>query len=47
MNSASWQATATCNTAGLQQPGFVGIRPVNLSSTATTLRFDDLAATSI
>ena len=44
---ASWQATATDTTAGLQQAGSVGIRTVNLSSTATTLRFDDLAATSI
>jgi hypothetical protein len=42
---ASWQATATNATAGLQQAGSVGIRTVNLSSTATTLRFDDLAAT--
>ena len=39
---ASWQATATDSTAGLQQAGSVGIRTVNLSSTATTLRFDDL-----
>jgi hypothetical protein len=44
---ASWQATATDTTAGLQQAGSVGIRTVNLSSTATTLRFDDLAAMSI
>ena len=44
---ATWQATATDTTAGLQQAGSVGIRTVNLSSTATTLRFDDLAATSI
>ncbi len=44
---ASWQATATDATAGLQQAGSVGIRTVNTTSTATTLRFDDLAATSI
>jgi N-acetylneuraminic acid mutarotase len=44
---ASWQATATDSTAGLQQVGSVGIRTVNLSTTATTLRLDDLAAMSI
>jgi hypothetical protein len=43
----SWKATATDATAGLQQAGSVGIRTVNTTSTATTLRFDDLAATPI
>jgi N-acetylneuraminic acid mutarotase len=44
---ASWQAATTDSTAGLQQVGSVGIRTVNATSTATTLRFDDLAGTSI
>jgi N-acetylneuraminic acid mutarotase len=42
-----WAASATDSTTGLQVPGALGIRTINLSSGGMTLGFDDFLATGL
>jgi hypothetical protein len=44
---ASWQATASNNTSGLQTAGWIGVRAVNQSAAAMTVSFDNLAASQL